>query len=102
MIQIAIWALAIMLVVKGLDILHQQRVAEQDGKLGAPALANTAAVIAILGAVLVVYTASRQSSAMSGLTSYKPTDAALEAYERYKARVGAGAPDDMGNLDSAN
>jgi len=34
MLQIAIWGIAFVLVVKGLDILHQQRIAEAAGSGG--------------------------------------------------------------------
>ena len=36
MIEIAIWGIAFMLIVKGVDILHQQRLAETSGNKGSP------------------------------------------------------------------
>ena len=64
MLQIAIWGIAAMLVVKALDILHQQAIARASGNSGSEGLSTTAAVFAILFAILLVYLANEQTNAM--------------------------------------
>ncbi|MFN3777035.1 hypothetical protein [Sphingomonas parapaucimobilis] len=94
MLQIAIWGIAMMLLVKGIDVLHRQRVAQDGERNGAPALALAAAVLAIGGAVLLVWMANKQASNTSGLpalVSFDNRDAALRAWQdaspEIKARV---------------
>jgi uncharacterized membrane protein len=62
MIEIAIWAMAIMLVVKGLDVLHQQRIAEVAGNPGSHYLALATFGVAVIGAVVIVKLAHSQAT----------------------------------------
>ena len=64
MLQIAIWGIAAMLVVKALDVLHQQSISRASGNLGSEGLSTAAAAIAIVSAIGLVYLASAQVNAM--------------------------------------
>jgi len=94
MLQIAIWGIAIMLLVKGIDVLHRQRVAPDGDRSGASALAFLAAALAIGGATLLVWMANKQANSASGLPAIANFDnrgAALHAWDdanpEVKARV---------------
>ena len=60
MLQIAIWGIAAMLVVKALDILHQQSISLASGNAGSKGLSTLAAVFAILVAIGLVYITDQQ------------------------------------------
>ena len=74
MLQIAIWGIAAMLVVKALDILHQQSIARAAGHPGSEGLSTTASVFAILSAILLVYIANEVTKAM-------PSTSTIPSYE---------------------
>ena len=59
MLQLAIWGIAMMLVVKGLDVLHRDAVAAKAGH-GSPAFAYTTTIVAILGAAALVFLSDEQ------------------------------------------
>jgi hypothetical protein len=62
MLEIVIWGMALMLVVKGLDVLHQQRIAEKAGGDGSRTLAVLIFVLTVVGAILLVTLAGNQAS----------------------------------------
>ena len=63
MIQIAIWGIAAMLLVKALDVLHQQSISRSSGSAGSEGLSTGAAVFALLAAIALVYLADKQVEA---------------------------------------
>ena len=65
MLQIAIWAMAIMLVVKALDIAHRDDLALAVHGKSKPRLAWAAFIIAVGGAVWIVFLANAQVSETS-------------------------------------
>jgi hypothetical protein len=67
MIQIVIWGMAAMLVVKALDILHQQSIAGASGNAGSFLLSTGAAVLAILSALGLIWLASQQVNSSDSL-----------------------------------
>jgi hypothetical protein len=62
MLQIAIIGIAIMLVLKGIDIWHQQKIAESAGHAGSHFVAMVAFAIAILGAIFLIWASVKQVS----------------------------------------
>jgi hypothetical protein len=97
MLQLAIWGVAILLLVKGMEVLHRQASAANRGEEGAPALARATAGVAIIGAVALAYLASnsRSDNGTRRLLTYERHDEALEAGERFRKRMGdAAVPDD--------
>jgi len=62
MLQLVIWGIALLLVVKGLDVLHQQSIVRDQGHNGAPGLAGFIALLAILGAAFLVIASEQQGS----------------------------------------
>ena len=59
MLQLAIWGIAMILVVKGLDVLHRDAVAAKAGH-ESPFFAYTTTIIAIVGAAALVLLAGEQ------------------------------------------
>jgi hypothetical protein len=64
MLQIAIWGICLMLIVKGLDVMHRQALADarHDGKKGGMLPMVFACVVAFGGALLLFAMASEQVS----------------------------------------
>ena len=60
MLQIAIIGIAIMLVVKGLDVWHQQKIAESAGHTGSHFTAMVACTIAVFGALFLIWASFEQ------------------------------------------
>ncbi|MFM5885728.1 MAG: hypothetical protein ACKOQ3_10470 [Novosphingobium sp.] len=65
MLQIAIWGIAAMLIVKALDVLHQQSISRASGTPGSEALSTIAAVLAVVSAISLIYLAGEQVKASS-------------------------------------
>lgn len=70
MLEIAIWGVAFMLIVKGLDIAHQQRLAEVAGSKGAPLVSGIAVVLALIFAVVLFVSSTDQASHTSTPASF--------------------------------
>ena len=64
MLQIAIWGIVAMLVVKAFDVLHQQSISRASGTPGSDGVSTAAAAIAIVSAIGLVYLGSAQVNAM--------------------------------------
>lgn len=64
MLEIAIWGIALMLVVKGLDVLHRQFSTRSEGHSGAPGLAYGTAAVSMTGAILLIVLARGQGELM--------------------------------------
>ena len=73
MIQIAIWGIAAMLVVKALDILHQQSISNASNNAGSFSLSTGAAVLAILSAIGLVWLTNEQVKSGEGLSPLAQT-----------------------------
>ena len=69
MLQIAIWGIAAMLVVKALDVLHQQSISRASGNAGSEELSKVAAAIAIVAAIALVAMADKQTEGMANTSS---------------------------------
>ncbi|MEO6387530.1 MAG: hypothetical protein ABIT16_09805 [Croceibacterium sp.] len=69
MLQIAIWGICIMLVVKALEMMQRQALAKHPEQ-GAVGFTTAATVIAIIGAVLLFLMASAQVSDMPTTTPF--------------------------------
>jgi hypothetical protein len=72
MLQLAVWGICAMLVVKGLDVLHRDAIADHDDK-EAPGYAKAAAFIAFVSALLLAYLSIQQASEI-------PTPATFPSY----------------------
>ncbi len=69
MLQLAIWGICAMLIVKGLDVLHRDAIAEHDDK-EAPLFAKSAALLAFISAILLVILSIGQASQMPSPSSF--------------------------------
>ena len=70
MLQIVVWGMAIMLVVKGLEVMHRQAIAQKANQ-GAILPMLLASTVAFLGALFLFWLANEQVSSSS--TSNIPT-----------------------------
>ncbi len=68
MIQLAIWGICAMLIVKALDVMHRDSIASHDDK-ESPALAKGAAVFAVLSAALLFVLSLGQAASMPSPSS---------------------------------
>ena len=64
MIQIAIWGIAFMLIVKGVDMLAQQRIAKSAGHDGSPLLSTIGFFLALVFALALFTISSSQVSSI--------------------------------------
>jgi hypothetical protein len=69
MLQIAIFGIAIMLVLKGLDVWHQQKIAESAGHVGSHVTAMLACAVAVFGAVFLIWLSFEQVNNSPTLSS---------------------------------
>jgi uncharacterized membrane protein len=65
MLQIAIWGIAFMLLIKGLDVLHQMRIAQLSGNGGSVVLAVVTFVLAVIFAIFLIWASVEQSNSSS-------------------------------------
>jgi hypothetical protein len=70
MLQIAIWGIAAMLVVKALDVLHQQSISAASDKPGSFTLSTSAAVMAILSAIGLIWMSNMQVASGTGMAPF--------------------------------
>jgi len=92
-LEIAIWGIAIMLVVKALDIMHQEALAQSHGR-GALLPAIVGSVVALGGAVFLVIASNQQTEGLDsppfavgqGVTS-KEVDASIAEAEATMNRI---------------
>jgi hypothetical protein len=70
MLQIAIWGIAIMLVVKAFDLFHQEAIAKAAGAPASPFLPGIGGLIAIFGAVFLVLSANGQAEQMPSAPTF--------------------------------
>jgi hypothetical protein len=69
MLQIAIFGIAIMLVLKGLDVWHQQKIAESAGHTGSHVTAMLACALAVFGALFLVWLSFEQVNTVPAVGS---------------------------------
>jgi len=69
MLQIAIWGMCIMLVVKALEMMQRQALAKEPEK-GAVGFTTAATVIAIAGAILLFFLANGQVAEMPSTSPF--------------------------------
>jgi hypothetical protein len=68
MLQIAIWGICALLIVKGLDVLHQQHIAESAGHKGNETLALVTLLVSV-GAAIGLFLVSREQASVGSDTS---------------------------------
>ena len=68
MLQLAIWGICAMLIVKALDVMHRDSIASHDDK-ESPALAKGTAIFAIVAAMILFVLSLEQASQMPSAPS---------------------------------
>jgi hypothetical protein len=98
-----------MLVVKGLDVLHQQAIARGAEQTGSPLLAVGTFILTALGAIFLVIAAGKQALSSMGqlpsMTSYDSRGAAETAWDEAtpetRAKVNAMMADANAQMEKA-
>jgi hypothetical protein len=99
MLQIAIWGIAMMLVIKGLDVLHRDAIAAKAGH-GDPKFAWAVCILAAIFACALVYLAGEQVKNSSTAT---PPPFGVSAFDgRNAAEKAAGSLGDEERAKIAN
>jgi hypothetical protein len=73
MLEIAIWGICLMLLVKAFDVMHRQSVAKAAGTPGSAALVVVVAIIALGGAALLFVVAHEQALSSRNSLPSTPT-----------------------------